>query len=386
MVSDNVSITSTSMSRANSPPPSKVGSAPGRQTTKNQQKKERQARAKLVEKGTKGEEVPVKEAEEEPVQAPIVGRKKKTKKAATEGTATSTPAASRPPSPPSDEKTSQEAIPTPATPIKEAHKEVKESKKGSKKEAIRAQKEKQQARKSPTRPALTVSDQQQKNTLTAAAIIADLQKSGEILLSALDVFKNVAGFNQRFDIMQSDLADSTTLPPLTSAERQKLDQGEAICVATPSDKPIIVLPDKQTVRGLTPEQAHRYLDLRKQTIASIGPSAFLASRQAPHVPAPPLPADALALAQKSLEEASTELVNRFAGPLGGVQAGAAMSYWAKAGLPGVAEAMREGRVASLSVEEAEQAMLVARRETEALEKRLNGLLKRNRRLVFGSGH
>lgn len=387
MVSDNVSIASTSMSRANSPPPSKVGSAPVRQTTKSQQKKERQARAKLAEKGTKSEEAPVKEVEEEPVQAPIVGRKKKAKKAATEETATSTPAASRPSSPPAEEKSSQEAISAPATPTKEAHKEVKEPKKGSKNEAIKVQKGKQRARKSPSPPTPTTSDQQQKNTPTAAAIIADLQKSGEILLSALDSFKNVAGLNQRFDITQSEIADSNTFPSLTEADRQNLDQGEAICVATTTaDRPIIVLPDKQTVRGLTTEQAARYLELREKTMANTGPSAFTASRP-PHTgPSPPLPTDALALAQKNLEDSSTELVNRFAGPVGSAQAGAGMSYWSNAGLPGVADAMREDRVATMSVEEAEQAMLVARKETEALEKRLNVLVKRNRKLVFGNGH
>lgn len=381
MISDNVSITSISLSRANSPPPNKVGSAPVRQTTKSQQKKERQARAKLVEKGTKSEEAPVKEVEEEPVHAPIMGRKKKAKKAATEGTATSTPMASRPPSPPAEEKGSQEAIPPPATPVMEATKEVKESKKGSKKEATKAQKEKQQARNSPSPPAPSNSDPHEKNTPTAAAIIADLQKSGEILLSALDVFKNVTGLNQRFDIQPNELSDQHNFPSLTEPQRLQLDQGEAVRIEdTVSGRPIIVLPDKQVLRGLTPDQATRYLELRARTLSTTGPSSFMPSRATQHTA--PLPVDAVALAQRSLEDASSELVNRFAGPLDS----AAMSYWTSAGLPGVADAMREGRVADMSVEEAEQAMLVARRETEALEKRLNGLMKKNRKLVFGNGH
>ncbi|KAA6413545.1 MAG: hypothetical protein FRX48_03291 [Lasallia pustulata] len=394
MVSDNVSITSTSMSRPTSPPQSKVGSAPVRQTTKSQQKKERQARAKLAEKGTKSDEAPVKEVEEEPVQAPIVGRKKKAKKAATEGTTTSTPSASRPPSPPAAENTSQEEVPAPATTFKEAPKEVKESKKGAKKEAMRAQKEKQQARESPTPPASTTSDQQQKSNLNAAAIIADLQKSGEILSSSLDAFKGFASFNQRSDITQAEIANFAEPPPLpslTDAERQKLDQGEAICVPTPgSDRPTIILPDKQTVRGLTAEQADRYLTLRKQTMSNMGPSAFVGSASSssrhPHGPfSSSFPADALAQAQRNLDEASTELVNRFAGPVGAAQAGPAMPHWTNAGLPGVADAMPEAPVESLDVEEAEQAMLAAKKETEALEKRLNVLMKRNRRLMFGSG-
>ena len=77
ITSDNASLTSASVSRPGSPPPSKVGSAPVRQTTKNQQKKERQARAKMVEERVKSEEVITDPTSEGPIQAPIVGRKKK---------------------------------------------------------------------------------------------------------------------------------------------------------------------------------------------------------------------------------------------------------------------------------------------------------------------
>lgn len=72
-ISDNASFTSTSMSRANSPPPSKIGSAPVRQVTKSQQKKDRQVRAKVAE------EAPVKAVAEGSIQAPIVGRKRRPK-------------------------------------------------------------------------------------------------------------------------------------------------------------------------------------------------------------------------------------------------------------------------------------------------------------------
>lgn len=261
----------------------------------------------------------------------------------------------------------------------EATKEVKQSKKGSKKEATKAQKEKQQARNSPSPPAPSNTDPHEKNTPTAAAIIADLQKSGEILLSALDVFKNVSGLNQRFDIQPNELTDQHTFPSLTDPQRLQLDQGEAVRIEdTVSGRPIIVLPDKQVVRGLTPDQATRYLELRAKTLSNTGPSSFMPSRVMQHIA--PLPVDALALVQGSLEDASSELVNRFAGPLNSP----AMSYWASQ--PGVADAIREGRVATMSVEDAEQAWLTSRRETEALEKRLNALIKKNRKLVFGNGH
>ncbi|ROT36505.1 hypothetical protein SODALDRAFT_262113, partial [Sodiomyces alkalinus F11] len=77
-VSDSASIISASfsVSRTSSPPPSKVGSAPVRKTTKSQQRKARKEAQK--EKTATIEEAP-KVAEPEEI-APIIGRKKKQKK------------------------------------------------------------------------------------------------------------------------------------------------------------------------------------------------------------------------------------------------------------------------------------------------------------------
>jgi CCR4-NOT transcription complex subunit 4 len=111
-MSDNISMTSTSLSRANSPPPSKVGSAPVRSKTKSQMKKERQERAKALEEEKAKQDHAVQPVVEDEIQQEaIVSRKKKTKKekepksvpkskvkdvGGSEGT---TPTASRPASP-----------------------------------------------------------------------------------------------------------------------------------------------------------------------------------------------------------------------------------------------------------------------------------------------
>lgn len=81
-VSDNVSMTSTSQSRANSPPPavSKVGSAPVRAKTKSQQKKDRQERAKALEDEKAKWNEASKAISEEPVVEAIQTRKKKARK------------------------------------------------------------------------------------------------------------------------------------------------------------------------------------------------------------------------------------------------------------------------------------------------------------------
>ena len=112
-ISDNISITSASQSRASSPPPqagsSKVGSAPVKPKTKNQLKKERRERAAANEAPKAEENEAAKAAVEETAQEAIVSRKKKAKKEkepkaknkapAAIATGESTPTASRPASP-----------------------------------------------------------------------------------------------------------------------------------------------------------------------------------------------------------------------------------------------------------------------------------------------
>lgn len=89
-ISDNISVTSTSMSRASSPPPgpisSRVGSAPVRAKTKNQQKKDRQERARQIEEerllALEAEKASTEAKDDGVMQEAIMGRKKKQKKAA----------------------------------------------------------------------------------------------------------------------------------------------------------------------------------------------------------------------------------------------------------------------------------------------------------------
>lgn len=95
LASETASVTSASLSRASSPPPgSKVVPAP-RMKSKSQAKKERHERAKqLAEEKAAAEEVT--KPSDEPVQEPILGRKKKAKKAkAVVSTAASLPASTK---------------------------------------------------------------------------------------------------------------------------------------------------------------------------------------------------------------------------------------------------------------------------------------------------
>ncbi|KAK5163882.1 uncharacterized protein LTR77_010276 [Saxophila tyrrhenica] len=186
-VSDNLSMTSASQSRANSPPPaagsSKVGSAPVKAKTKNQLKKER--RAKMVEEVMGNIEEVTKTAPEEPAQEAIVSRKKKTKKekepkppkpkapaAAATATGESTPTASRPVTP------QQVSTPPVAVKTEPAAKEAKASKPATPTKVPASQGLPLQSPGEPSPPPTP--------TLSAAQIVADLKTSDPDTFKCLD--------------------------------------------------------------------------------------------------------------------------------------------------------------------------------------------------------
>ena len=382
-ISDNVSLTSTSMSRANSPPPGKVGSATARHVSKSQQKKERQLRAKQAEEVAKVEEAPAKVVEE-PVQAPIIGRKKKTKKPATRETTESTPAITRPTSPTlAGEKAGDKDETAPSTPVRA----VVESEADT-----------------PISPAGASEQQHRKSPVNAASIFSMLQSRAELSSTASEVFKPVLGLNHRFEIDPNILdhgPEVGPLPTLSDIHTQQIEQGEAICVEQPNtNKRVIVLPDRRTLRGLTADQARRYLQLRKQAL-----NTNQKLHDAGHGPAPPkidhapLPGKSSTL-HKSSQSQTEDLSNPF---LTTAQQQPPQSSYPRLpqafGSSGSANpttyvdeaaafiATRRGVAGQgMSVEEAEASLGTSRKETEGLEKRLNALLKRNRRMVFGGGN
>ena len=421
LISDNASMTSTSMSRANSPPPSKVGIAPVRQTTKSQQKKERQARAKVIEDTKKVEEIVEKVVPEESVQAPIIGRKKKTKKSTIDATASSTPVHSRPASPVDKENMSVAAEPEKPVPVVPA----KEPKKEPKKELAKAQ-EKKTPESSATAQAPTASDPSQRNSLTPASIIGDLQAHGDLdSVAMLQFFTNIPGINHRHDINSADFLDLDRKIVLSDEERVHLAQGHPVHLVPSSDKTssrMMVSPAGAFLRGLSAEQEERFVELEKETMSITGPAKFNPSRHSNEAGTRPFQlyqdvagsggathqheqqrAAADSAVGRKLDEA-LNYVNQFldssstALPDGGngsqaqkMKTGGGYEMDDAGGHRGYqAPRAQQQQWASdrplMSVEEAEVAMQVARKETEALEKRLNGLLKKNRRFVFGSVH
>lgn len=362
---DTMSVASTSISRANSPPPGKVGSAPVRQISKNMQK--RRARAKQAEEAAKIEELPTKI--EGPMQAPIIGRKKKAKKEKTQGTAESTPTVTRPTSPvPKDQEPVEEKA-EPVTP-------VRESKKAASKNVTDIKEP-----DTPSSPATPASNDPHKASLSAASIFASLLKSGELNPSVSELFKSVPGLNYRFEGLELDLAVADD-SMVSDSQMHSLDQGEAITIQKSPTNHVVVLPDRSALRGLTAAQAARYLELRKQALAN----GDVPSKQALAGLVPVLPQVSLPIARVTSRTPSEDqkLPNHFAAPKPGpTPLIASMQKY------GAMEGSRDEsflRKASMSAEAAEQALSLSKKETEAVEKKLNALLKKNRRLLFGNAH
>ena len=372
---DNMSLASTTLSRASSPPPSKVGSAPVRQITKNQQKKERQARAKHAEEASKAEELPTKA--EEPTQAPVIGRKKKAKKEkmkertqSTAGTADSTPTVTRPTSPVPKEEEAVEEAAEPVTPVKEGRKVATK---------MAADTKEPDTLSSPATPA---SIDQQRGPLTAASIFASLVKSGELSPTRVsELFKSVLGLNHRFEGIEQDLAvpDETIV---SDSQLRSLEQGEAIIIQRSPTNNVVVLPDRSALQGLSAAQSARYLELRMQAFVNGDvPSSQALAGLVAVLPKINLP---VARSTSGTPSEDHKLPNHFAtpmpgpAPLGNMHKFAAMQALGDGNLP----KMTPG----LTVDTAESTSTQRRKEAEGLEKKMNVTIKKNKRLLFGNGH
>ena len=399
-ISDTVSYASAPMSRAGSPPPSKIGSTPTRRVTKSQHKKERQERAKKAEGEAVKREEPAPKFEETVVQAPIVGRKKKTKKLKekTGTTADSTPAVTRPASPELQEPTVKKEMPPPAS--TEPVKISKENKKQIKLPPI-AQIELEPSQ-STIVPGTVEPGRGTAAQITAAEIFAHLQATGELPQSGIEaLFKPVTGASHRFDHnLDPELILSAHHTALGLHQVAQLDNNEPVVVDLDKNNALVVLPNRRCLKGLTPTQAYRYRDLHLQGHRANPPPSNTDALDAADRLMPtyqswcerPAPA---AISVQSLSELAptAPLTNRFANhsphqtlppaPLN-TEMSASRSLLNRGAGHDLLLSRAEKRV--LELDEAEAALAVERKNTDGLEKKLNALIRKNKRLMLGSGN
>lgn len=322
VASDNASFTTASLSRANSPPPNKIGSAPVRQVTKSQQKKERQIRAKQAEETTKKDDIPVKE--ETVVQAPIVGRKKKTKKAkeASQNTANSTPAITRPSSPEIKDKIEEEQIaPSPAKSVKGRQKAMKPS-----------QLPPSTSETTVATPPIPADAPAEEPRSKMEALFNEYRALGAMSTDAEQVFfSQMTGANGRADHALEVNTIVAPSPPLSIDQIATLDSGRPVAVNIDKNNAVLVYPDRRCLRGLTPERAERAVALHASlrcgpelpVFASFGQGPLPVERditdrlivpyQTWGAQPPPYPGKATDAAMTGSSE--TTLFNRFAEPI-----------------------------------------------------------------------
>lgn len=287
-ISDNASITSTSFSRANSPPPSRIGSAPMRNTTKSQNK-----RARKHQRGDL--EVIAAKQEAEPEAEPIQARKKKQKKDRNIHSATggSTPAVSRPPSPgPSDpvrEDSSARAIsktemPDPTALVNEKHSSTEGAKpstntKGS--DTKLKGRTKIQVTPPPEATPMEAEEEfppTEKPLPTPASTYQELLAEGRVPEPAqLALLKN-PNSSSRLSIVEVDAQAAHQKLTITPEDRAALMAGSAVHKNEGTNHRIMLTANGDYVRNLTPEEEERYLKLQADIAAGVGPTAFVSTK------------------------------------------------------------------------------------------------------------
>lgn len=289
MLSDNASITSASMSRASSPPPSNlIGSAPVRTTTKSMQRKQRKEVQREKEKAEL--EATASKPEREPEIAPIVGRKKKVKKERATHSATggSTPIASRPPSPGSLEQVEGPKVKeeTAAQPVQVEEENVSADSELPARNTVKTQdlrtkgKTKFQRQPSlelaPTVPELN-DNAMTKPTPTPASVFKELVHEGAIKdFNDLAIFKQPpTTYRHPEPITDPSLNQKLTI---TSEDRTMLLSGQAVRKAIDTAGRLMLTPNGDCVRNLTQEEEDKYLDLQARLAEQSGATAFISSR------------------------------------------------------------------------------------------------------------
>ncbi|KAL3465987.1 putative CCR4-NOT core complex subunit Not4 [Aspergillus heterothallicus] len=284
--------TSTSASRANSPPASsRIGSAPVRSITKSQLKKERKQKAKEAE-AKKQDVTPVSE---EPIQAPIIGRKRKTKKAPadtpnhpSEAASTSkssvlvnneetekvdTVKKSKPTEPTPAPVLVPTPTPTPAPapvaqePNPPAPSERKTSVEQKQPEPWRSKNTVEQLLKDAEATGASLKDLFAERTSPLQMLLSQLHRSGALDLNTHPLF-NPSNLSQRFDMKcTSDDYEELKQPiELTEQHRKALLRGEPIRFASETNSlkdRCLISPRGCILHHLSPEEEDRYLALEK---------------------------------------------------------------------------------------------------------------------------
>ncbi|PNP49185.1 hypothetical protein THARTR1_10109 [Trichoderma harzianum] len=465
MISDTASVTSfsVSISRAGSPPLSKVGTAPIRGTTKSQQRKQRKDVLKQETK-TLAETPKTEEAEH----APVIGRKKKQKKEKPAKEVNAMPSAAIPTEALKDEK--EPPSQDDGKPLADSNnEELKTNSRGytnkDKQDTRNSAKEVNEATASSPTPSLPKAAEPADKTVerpqsSPSSVFADIRES--LCTSApekLQLLKPVSSNSSRPEhnslnqlSKRGDCKESTCkCGEMQDADLAALRAGRPVRKQFHTDgSRMLITPHGDCIRGLTPEEEDTFLALQTAIAATAeNPAAFVAPRHQPSsgafslikgravpngrpnifpstmqpqsqdpigklqredalsyinqyvLPRLSLGATSMGFPKGASSTRDSASLNSLAPYFYGPDAAAGVGIYstpesARAiqdfAAPGMsldeigkgAAASSIGNIPLMSVEDAEAALTAAKRETEKLEKGLNLVIKRNRRLLLGA--
>ncbi|RFU72262.1 ccr4-not transcription complex subunit 4 [Trichoderma arundinaceum] len=434
MISDTASITSASVSisRAGSPPLSKIGSAPIRGTTKSQQRKQRKDALKQETKILA--EVPKTETAEH---APVIGRKKKQKKEKPFKEVNVMSPVAIPMHPPRRETLS---------PSKENGKQLADDIKADLKTDEKKANDPPNSLATsslPTTAVELVDKALERPQSSPASVFADIKDSlWTAALEKLQLLKPVSSISSRPEHNSSNLSGkrgdckdcSCRCGEMQDADLAALRAGRPVRKQFHTDgSRMLITPHGDCIRGLTPEEEDTFLALQTAIAATAeNPAAFVAPRHQPSsgafslikgravpngrpniFPSTVQPQSQDPIGKLQREDALSYInqgasstrdsasLNSLAPYFYGPDAAAGVGIYstpesARAiqdfAAPGMsldeigkgAAASSIGNMPLMSVEDAEAALIAAKRETEKLEKGLNLVIKRNRRLLLGA--
>ncbi|KAI9742992.1 MAG: hypothetical protein M1818_003287 [Claussenomyces sp. TS43310] len=281
IISDNASITSASMSRPGSPPQSKVGSAPVRTTTKSQQKKQRKEAQK--EKGKSDLDTLTDKPEPEVEIAPIMGRKKKQKKDKGSSSARKAPAAAN-----RQQSPISENVGAATKQAKAAIAEQKASAQSKTPEEVvpkverkgqgNAKGEESLVAETPAPTVETVNETPEKTVPNPTAVLQELVSSGALPdPNGLVMFKAPISSNQRLDVPGA-LQNLEHKLVITEEDRATLQAGRPVRKIAQGSSRILLTPNGDCVRNLSPAEEERYLELQSRILSESGPTAFVSAR------------------------------------------------------------------------------------------------------------
>jgi CCR4-NOT transcription complex subunit 4 len=113
---------------------------------------------------------------------------------------------------------------------------------------------------------------------TAAQIYQELVKSGELGdVNTLSFFKNPT-YNYRHQDTPIDFQSANQKLTITPEDREALLKGQPVHKVTEGPHRIMLTPNGDCVRNLTPAEEQRYLELQARIAKNNGPAAFYSAR------------------------------------------------------------------------------------------------------------